>query len=187
MSSTSPLEQGLIISSVGKARLSREGQMAFDFPENQVASMAQERQVSKPEGRGGGGWIWSIPVPQEGWSGAEMSEHVSSQRDQPSSGKGYPVWAGGVEKPCLAQSVPEMLGGSILDALLHMYTSSRGVCSCLLCSLLAHSGERRDTCSQGEAGASEQLLALMLLLKSSPESPGKPAGLMDHGQRTLAG
>lgn len=79
-----------------------------------------------------------------------------------------------------------MLEGSILDALLYIHIFLRALLLSLLCSLLAHSGERRDTCSQGEAAASEQLLTLMLLLKSSCKSPGKAAGLMDRGRRTLA-
>lgn len=102
-------------------------------------------------------------------------------------GKRRPLWAGEAEEPCWAQGVPKMLGSSVLDGLLYIYIFQRGLLLSLLRSLLAHSGERRDTCSQGEAAASEQRLALTLLLKSSPKSLGKVAGLMDHGWRMLAG
>ena len=81
-----------------------------------------------------------------------------------------------------------MLGGIILYALLSLslYASPGGVCSCPCCVLslliqerggtLAHKGKHHQSC----------FLLCCCCRNPSSKSLGKAAGLMDHGQRTLA-
>lgn len=143
--------------------------MAFDCPENQVVFRTWERQVNEPERRGSTECIWSIPMPQEGWSGAEMSEHMSSQGDKPSSGKRHSLRAGEVEKPCLVW----VLGGSILDALLYMHMSARGVCSSPCRALPFIVQERGWTLAHEGKQHHQSSFLLSAVVEIIPQIPGE--------------